>query len=123
MPDTIRGQLARRDTVLCVRAGSSTRSALRSIWKHFGMLSCGRLPSASFLADENAKLIHDENVTRVDSRAGIGPSVNGAVAAISDTPGTVVALGLFLTRWNDEHKGATAEPADAALGEWHYSMR
>jgi len=23
---------------------------------------------------------------------------------------------------NDEHKGATAEPADAALGEWHYSM-
>src|SRR6266852_9695685 len=81
----------------------------------FGMLSCGRLPSASFLADENAKLIHDKNVTRVDSRAGIGPSVNGAVAAISDTPGTVVALGLFLTRWDDEHKGATAEPADAAL--------
>jgi len=23
---------------------------------------------------------------------------------------------------NDEHKGATAEPADAGLGEWHYSM-
>src|SRR5437667_189080 len=83
MPDAIRGSTRATRYGAPRRAGSSARSgpgavrSLRAIWKHFGMLSCGRLPSASFLADENATLIHDKNVTRVDSEAGIGPSANG----------------------------------------------
>ena len=33
-----------------------------------------------------------------------------------------VALGLVLVRRLHEGEGVTAEPADATVGEWHYSI-
>jgi hypothetical protein len=81
------GRVSARRGPLCVRSAAFRDAVL---WQ----------TAVGQFLDENAKPIHDKNVT---------VSIRGPV------------LDLRPMR-NDEHKGATAEPADAALGEWHYSM-